>query len=450
VTDRLSWLTLAAAVAVALAGASRHVGGWNDGSRLASVECLVDQGTWVIDGSTFAQGPNGTLDKLRINGHYYSDKSPVPAVLMAGVYALARRCGLPSAAERPEPICWLLTVVTAGLAYVVAVVCIDTLARRARLATPTRLTVVGGFALATLALPYSRSVSNHELLLGVVASLLVCFDRIADGHRSRRLIAVTGLLTGLAYAIDLGAGPAVALGAAALGTYRLRRWPAIAWYLAAAAPFGVLHHALNYHIGGGFGPANANAAYFDWPGCPFTASTLTGAWNHDSVGSFLLYAVDLLVGKKGFFGHNLALLLAIPAAWRLLRRPLPRRPEVLTCVGWMLLTWLLYAATSRNYSGACICVRWFVPLVAPGFFILIQDVRQRGLNPSLLCLAAGGAVINVLAWRAGPWSGRMVPGYWLLVGSSLIGWWWFCGKRRPHQQRPLLSLARPAHAGRAA
>jgi len=440
---------LAVASGIALIGATEHVGGWNDGSRLASVECLVDYGTWVIDHSTFTQPPNGTLDKLRVNGHYYSDKSPVPAVFMAGVYAAARFAGWPSAAERPDRFCWLLNLATAGLAYIVAAGCIDSLTRQANLPIAVRLTVVAGFAIGSLALPYSRSVNNHVLLLAVAAALLVVFDRMADGGRNRFLLVSAGLLTGLAYTIDLGAGPAMALGAVGLAAYRLRSLADVALVLTIAAPFPLLHHVLNWHIGGGFGPANANPAYFDWPGCPFNATTMTGVWNHHSIVAFALYAVDLLVGKKGFFGYNLPLLLAVPAAWRLLRAADPRRPEVLMCGGWMVLTWLLYSASSRNYSGACISVRWFVPLLAPGYYILIRALHQdctrgagAGANESaddgrgvsaeippllmasparpLLILTLAGILINGLAWRAGPWSGRMVPAFWLWVGAAII------------------------------
>lgn len=448
--DRQSWVIVLAAAVVAGTGATSHVGGWNDGSRLASVECLVDHGTWIIDNSIFAQPPNGTLDKLYINGHYYSDKSPVPAVAMAFIYGLARRCDMPSAAESPDWFCWLLTFLTAGLGYVIAVLCIDALARRAGHGTASRLTLVGAFAFGTLALPYSRSINNHELLLAVVASLLVCFDRIAEGARTWLLIAVTGWLTGLAYSIDLGAGPAIAVGAFVLAAFRLRCWSGMTVYVIAAAPVALLHHALNYHIGGGFGPANANPAYFDWPDCPFTASTLTGAWNHNSIGAFLLYAIDLLVGKKGFCGHNLLLLLMIPAAWRFIRQAHPRRPEIMACVGWMLLTWLLYAATSSNYSGACISVRWFVPLVAPGFYILIHAVHRSVWSSSVLTLAIGAIVINALAWSAGPWSGRMVPAYWLWVVGTLAVFVWFEFARRARWKNACAAAAFPTNVGRAA
>src|SRR5262249_22649772 len=99
-------LVLLGAGLLAVVSARDYAGCWNDGSRLATVECLVDSHTLTIDRSIFVQVPpqrspgearpysehepdllrHGTGDKLFINGHYYSDKSPVPALLMAGVY----------------------------------------------------------------------------------------------------------------------------------------------------------------------------------------------------------------------------------------------------------------------------------------------------------------------------------------------------------------------------
>ncbi len=47
------WVVLAAAVVVAAVSAHPYAGGWNDGSRLATVESLVDRHTWAIDDSIF-------------------------------------------------------------------------------------------------------------------------------------------------------------------------------------------------------------------------------------------------------------------------------------------------------------------------------------------------------------------------------------------------------------
>jgi len=108
---------------VAAASARPYAGCWNDGSRLAAVESLVDYRTFAIDQSVFvepaaARGSTpypasdpallkqGTLDKLFIDSHLYSDKTPVPSLMMAGVYQLWRCCGGAAARERPDRFCY--------------------------------------------------------------------------------------------------------------------------------------------------------------------------------------------------------------------------------------------------------------------------------------------------------------------------------------------------------
>src|SRR5437016_2284012 len=101
-------LVLLAATVIAAGSALPYASSSNDGSRLATVEAIVDQRTLAIDDSIYVKpapltrpdrpavynpdvdgiDQRGTGDKVRINGHYYSDKPPVPAILLAGLYAL--------------------------------------------------------------------------------------------------------------------------------------------------------------------------------------------------------------------------------------------------------------------------------------------------------------------------------------------------------------------------
>src|SRR5262245_32519254 len=92
-----AWVVAAVALLIAAAGARPYAGGWNDGSRLAAVESLIERRTLAIDGSVFVKPPPqlteagtapyptdrldllllGTQDKLLIRGEYHSDKPPV-------------------------------------------------------------------------------------------------------------------------------------------------------------------------------------------------------------------------------------------------------------------------------------------------------------------------------------------------------------------------------------
>jgi hypothetical protein len=121
-------LVVLAAAVVAVIGARPTAGGWNDGSRLAAVQALAEHGTFVIDDTVFVRPPpvienephpyaesppllrvTGTLDKLRIGGQFYSDKSPVPSVLMAGLSRAWFGFGGPTVAERPDFVIRFLT-----------------------------------------------------------------------------------------------------------------------------------------------------------------------------------------------------------------------------------------------------------------------------------------------------------------------------------------------------
>jgi hypothetical protein len=479
-------VVILAAAGVALASARPYAGSWNDGTRLATVESLVDQGTLAIDDSLFVAVPapddprvpdpyrgaaveKGTQDKLAIGGHFYSDKSPVPALLLAVIYQLLQWLLGLSVRLDPESFCWWMTVASSGLAYVVAAVCVFRLGKVVGLPLGWRVCVSASFALATVAVVYVQHVNNHILLLGVASALMLQAAQLQQAVPRWRLLALGGL-AGLGYAIDLGAGPPLLactglLVAGTCGSRVERRKPrsyarrsACAWFLAGALPWLALHHAVNYTVGGTFGPANAVPEYFNWEGCPHQAAALTGTWHHASLFDFGAYALDMLFGKRGFVGHNLALILLLPAAVRAtcgvrrksaecgvrsaeskssdsaLRIPHPALfPTLLFAAAWCVTTWLLYAATSRNYSGACCSIRWFVPLLAPGYYALaVVLARWPRYRVDFLLLSGWGVILMAVALRAGPWTAHMVPAFWPIHAAALVTWGWLAWRRSDH------------------
>jgi hypothetical protein len=425
-------------MAIAWVSARDYVGGWNDGSRLATVESLVDYRTWAIDRSIFLvpaeshESPylddalirTGTLDKLWINGNYYSDKSPVPALLMAGIYkAWQWMTGLTAAAS-PKQFCFLMTLMTSGLAYMVTCLCLFLMSCRAGQSTPRRLALTASFALATVCTAYVRHVNNHILFLGVIAPLTLGLVSWSVGVRpSSWQFAGWGFLSGLAYTIDLGAGPPllVAITLASLRYGRSLRPPVL--IVLSALPWVLLHHVINYRIGGTLAPANSVAAYFKWTGCPFDESNMTGGWHHTDLRHFTVYAVGLLIGKRGFVCHNPALYLSAGAAFAFALVPARRSPLLFFTWLWCGGTWLLYAVSSNNWSGACCSIRWFVPFLAPAYGIIALALAAwPDRLGDLVVLSAWGAVQGLLMWREGPWMTHMVPGFWLIQGVAILSW----------------------------
>ena len=114
---RIDWLFAAVFIlAAALAACAKpYAASWNDGSRLATIEALVDYHTLAIDDTVyvppgslnappnhrpFLVWPNGwdgtmhetgTLDKVYIHGHYYSHQPALPAFVLAGSYWLTQQ-----------------------------------------------------------------------------------------------------------------------------------------------------------------------------------------------------------------------------------------------------------------------------------------------------------------------------------------------------------------------
>jgi hypothetical protein len=528
-----AWVLAAIALAFAAASARPFASSWNDGSRLASVESLAERGTFCIDGSVFlfpnpelfARGtppydPDnpllraGTLDKLQINGRFYSDKPPLVSLPLAGAYRVLMALGLPRPAERPDVFAWVVCVLLSGTGYAVAVGCVWNLGRRVGLTPGWRLAWLAAFALCTVLPAYTRSANNHLAQLGAVAAVCVLLCRVADYYRGAapppaalkcgdlprlprpagssadrggdqsaggKLLtsplegAVAGLaarpaggggavshtpwfallalgfLTGFAYNLDYGVGPPLAPAVLAVVALRTRRpLPVLACGLA-MLPCVATGHAINYAVGGDWlKPLNMHPEYLNWPGSPF-ATTMTGIVRTRYFAQFL-YALDILVGKKGFLTHNPALLLALAAGWLVLRRGSRHRVELLALFAWCAAGWLLYGALSKNHGGWCVSIRWFVPFLAPGFWLLARLLAERPeFRRDFVLLSAWGGVLAASAWAVGTWWPRNVPLYWWCFGGSLVSWgalryaaW------RANRSPAALKLPAPGEARRAA
>lgn len=437
----LWWILPGMALLIAF-GTPASVGSWNDGSRLAAVESLVERGTWTIDDSIFVQPPKpgsglpspyvegdpnatrGTLDKLWIGGHYYSDKSPVPTVLLAGFYAVLRNLEFPRAEDNPTRFCWVLSVVPMGLSFLLAVGCIWGLGLPLGLPDGLRMLLTVSFAFATMAGAYSLSLNNHMMLLGVSCWIwleLAWLTRGAEHATSGRLLRL-GVLSGFAYSIDLGAGPPIAAFTLFVVLWRIRSTRLIATFVLAALPCFLLHHGIGYWLGGTLKPMNAVPEYLNWPGSPHNLANMSGVWAHEGPVDLGLYALDLLWGKKGFLLHNLPLLVLIPGLIPLIGCR-HERGEVLAAVLMCLGVWAMYSVGSSNRGGACLSIRWFLPLLAPGFFLLALALREwPALRRDLTFLTLGGSVLVGLMIVAGPWTLRMVPGYWGVVLLTAAVW----------------------------
>lgn len=438
-----AWFLGAIALGLAAASAKPYAGSWNDGCRLAAVESLLDRGTLAIDDSVFCGTPQrllenghlpyppnrydlhvvGTLDKLYVNGHFHSDKPAVISILMAAVYRPLMWLGLPSPGERPDVFARVMTVLTSGLAYALAVGCLWILGGRIGLVGRWRLAWIAGFALSTFALTYTQHVNSNMMQLGVVAAMCVVMLRIAESDRTPwGSLVLLGTLAGLGFNLDFGSGPPLVTFVFCAVWWRTGRVAPVAAFTLAVLPWIAAGVGINYAISGKWLPMNMYPEVFRYPGSPFTEENLTGFARHEPLNQ-ILYGLSLLFGKQGFWNHNLPLLLAVAAGWRIIRSRFPARGELVALIGWCTATWLMYAVLSNNWGGGCCSIRWFLPFLAPGFWILGVLLRDwPELRADYLILCIGGAGLSAIMWVTGPWTVFMVPGMWYVVGATLLAW----------------------------
>lgn len=418
-----AWVLAGLAFALAAAGARDQPGGFNDGSRLATAESLIERGTLAIDDSVFVRPPRdlaergllppdpdpvyslarGTKDKLLIDGHYYSDKPMIPAVVNAAAYRLLMFIGLPRPDDRPDVFTRVSTILLCGFGYAVAVGCMWRLGQRVGLNSIWRLVWLGGFALATVLPAYTRQLNAGMPQLGATAALALLLARIACGNESRWAFVVAGVCAGFGFTLDQASG-APLLGLAMLAiAIRTRGLESIALFLVGTLPWVVAHESVNYFIGHVWVPLNMVPQYLEWPGSPFDRSNMTGLARHTPFG-LAQYFCELLIGESGFLVFNLPLFLAIAMGWRVFARGGRDRLELAAMILWSVVVVALYATLSDNFGGYCLSIRWFVPLLVPGFWILARLlVELPTLRIEFTVLVAWGLVVSWLSWPSGPW-----------------------------------------------
>lgn len=401
------------------------------------VQALVETNTFIIDdtifvgsGSRYAARTSpydpseaslvrdGTSDKLFIGGHYFSDKSPVPGVVMAMFWKVFSAVGLPSIQENPSLFIYFLTVIFAGLPSIFCTWAI--LKISVQLGLDHQFAILLGLTFVfCIATSYAGSVNTHILALACACG---GFAILTQPNITNLQFLILGVLVGFAYGTDIGTSPAFSI-AFTLYVIKSHSSKAFVFYLIGLIPLIAIHHYLNYQISGMLMPTNSNPEYLRWPGSPFTESNMTGGFKHDSIQNLGLYAGNLLLGKKGLLLHAPILSYAIFASFRLLCRRVPEWRLIVCCQIFALLTWTIYSVSSNNLAGRCLSIRWFLPLIAVGYVITAIGLREyRHHLKDVLILGIAQVILGIESLYFSCWTGRVLPFYWFIIGISLVTW----------------------------
>ncbi len=348
-----------------------HATGWNDGSRIATIDALTANHTFAIDGSPFAAGLG---DEIRFRGTTYSDKPPLLPLLAAGVATMVVPFGI-TLRHAPGTTIYLATLLTVGLAF--AIGCVYAYAFGRLLGYDRRLAaaVAALTGAGTLALPYATVLANH-VPCGA-AGMAGAYHLVRAREGAAAHAALAGALFGLAYAFDAAGVVFGVTAAVLLWGAPLRNWLVCA---AAGAPFVALQFAYNLRISGSLLPTAYNANVWSNP------AWVAGIFVVYSPADYARFAFDLLVGTKGLFVFTPLMLVAAYGFVVMLRTPGTARRvavAVLATAGvyFALIVFLQNDAGARNFGE-----RRYVDL----FFLL-----GIGLGPALAAVRGVGAVVVV-------------------------------------------------------
>jgi hypothetical protein len=433
-------LGLIAIVCVAVAsGVVMQASGWAQTSNYSLVRALHG-GTATID-----QWHWETKDESWHKGHYYSVKAPILPALTLPVYEVLTRVGgdkwayevamsarehsswrwRPTATpqglygknrirtyhvrdriEQSTPIIWVLNLFGSVLPALALMLLVRWAAERIEPGYGTATAITLG--LATMVLPFSTLYFSHVLaaLLAFAAFALLMRER--DGPQRLKLLALAGLLSGLAFATEYP----LAFAGAALGLYAICRGDRVKRGLVYAG--GCIAGSLPlfaYNLA-----AFGSITHFSYK----NAVEKQGRTGHDVLGSneegfFGItlpepkVALELLFSSKGLL--TLAPVLAMGIVGTVLLHRRGRRAEALTIAG-IAGVYLVYnSGYWLPYGGGTPGPRFLMPVVP--FLALPLAIAWRRFPATTLALAVPSALFMLTATLTFP-----------LIGDDHVGFWW--------------------------
>ena len=372
---------------------------WNDASRMATVQSVVESGSFVIEQTEFAD----TGDKVFINGHFYSDKPPMPSVLGAVVYYPLYHLGLGFHGHVRLDY-FLVTLLTVSLFWILGTLAFFYSLQFTGMDPEQRLLAALALGLGSIFFSWSTTFNNHELAAGFLAIGFYFLLRARFETHVRRHLAIAGFFVALAGTADVPTAVFyVALLLPITCHPQLRR--NMVFYFAPLLLTVAPYLAINYSIHHSIVPVQIVRSYFEYPGSPWIGSDQLSGMRPNSLGFICSYALLTLVGPKGFLLYNPFIFVGIWGMVRAIRRNGPFAYEgVAVAVGTLILMFY-YWVTSDNSAGWSYSIRWFVPLLPLLFFFLhpyfeILDKRRETVFQALLCVSVVIAAVGAL----NPWS----------------------------------------------
>lgn len=370
---------------------------WNDGSRFATIQNLVENHSFQIDHSLFF-----TYDKVFISGHFYSDKPPVFSVIASIPYFVLHSLGY-YFVDHPRSFVFVTNVLILFIPALFFIYFIFKLFKdRLELTFDKALWLSLILFLSSALWPFTTALNNHllaALLVGVATSLLF-FEPKQIFH-----YFTIGILFGIATIVDLGSifiAFSFSLFILFYNSFNKETFKKFIFFCLGIFLFLAVHYIINFQITGDFFPASMHPEFFIYFGSKFSDSNLTsvGLAVH-SFHDWIKYVFLMTFGQRGFWFHNpLSFFGLCLAVYYIFQTDKKIRLYSLFSLLSVLIVLMYYSLYGQEAGGGSYIVRWFLILIPIFFPILATWIKQyKSKQWVIIGLATISLMINF--WAVG-------------------------------------------------
>ena len=410
----------------------------NTGSRYATIESLVDYGTFNIDASRYLFTP----DKVKARGHFVSSKPPLLPTYGAGVYWLLKRVTGWNITDNESIVVWTVGVFTGWLGHLVFLIYFYKLCKLLLVRQLAILVTVAAASFAYLGVAYATAINNH--------SVGAAFAVAGFYHSFKAKHDLGGKLDWVLAGAALGVLPAIDLSSLALtglsGIYLLTKsWKRTLLLFVPAVLPGLISQPLLAHAAtGSFIPAYADAGMMSYKGSYFGGrrSGIDALFEPKTT-----YAFNVLIGHHGLFSMTPLFGFSLFEIGRRLWKREKYVAETVVFTICVTVVTAFYIFRTHNYGGWCVGMRWLVP-VMPWLLVMFGLWLDRAtigrLKWSLVVVAFAVSAFNVQDGLTSPFQ-FSVWHNWLedAPNRNRIGTTWVLSRPNPMDRKKPPRAARP-------
>ncbi|QDT37458.1 hypothetical protein [Stratiformator vulcanicus] len=381
----------------------------NDRSRWATVWSLVERNSFQIDRLQRDSGWR-TIDRVLVDGHFYSSKPPLLPLVTAGIYAGYRQALDRTLTQSPTLLTRHVLTILNLLPLVAALWLTCRIVDRYARSSTARLIVPAVLAFGTFLSPFSVVLNNHTpAAMTLVFSIYALLSIYSDGRRSAVYFAAVGFFAAATVANEL---PALAWCAICFAAMASKDWKRTLLYAAPAAAVVAITYFVSLRIQtGGWKPFYA---YYGTELYRYVHEGVPSYWlnpqgidrNLDSPPMYLFHCI---LGHHGII--SLTPIFAITffgwfRLWQDRRHPLMPLSAVTAALTVVVLGFYLMRTENYNYGGNSSALRWALWMIPLWTISLIPALDAWGEDRRTRLIAAlllGASVASAWSSVDNPW-----------------------------------------------